>query len=175
MAEYVRGTCGNNLKWIDKLISNMVEVIVEYGSSDFWKVLKYPVKDALVNPAYTISDNDKVTLITNGMIKRKPFNSDVSGEAHNELRVFLYEWEGEGTDNYELTIGFDVICHNMNVDLQNGKTASMVMMSEILDLFNGSQVEKNVGKFIIDDQGGRITYYNTEYQGYRFYIKGWSS
>ena len=50
----------------------------------------------------------------------------------------------------------------------------MVMVHEILDLFNGSKVSKNLGAFTVDGLNGTMTYYNSEYQGYRFYLRGHS-
>ena len=167
---YVKGSCGNNLEFIDELLKNMVDVIVTHGSNNFWKLLKYPTSNAPFEQDVTIEQ--RLELIDQGSIRRMAYNNDISTSAHNELRIFPYRWEGEKRDNYNVTIGFDVICHNSIIELKNGKTASMTMVHEMLDLFNDALVNKNIGTFTISGLNGGITYYNSEYQGYRFYIRG---
>lgn len=172
MAEmyYIKGDCGNNLKFVDELLENMVKVMIQHGSDDFWKLLKYPSKTAWSQPNVSLPDRAK--LVKDGLIKRVAYNNDISTEAHNELRIFPHRWDGNGVDGYELRIGFDVICHNNIIELTNGKTAGMIMVHEMLELFNGSQISKNLGAFTIEGMNGGIMYYNSEYQGYRFYIRG---
>lgn len=170
---YEKGSCGNNLSHMDKLIVNMVEIMVTYGSQDFWKVLANPTSNPFI--IADLTDEQKSLLVSSGKVKRKPYNNDIATEAHNEVRLFVERWDGEGVGNYEITIGFDVICHNSNIELVDGRTASMVLMSELLDLFNGALVDRNVGQFIVDGEDGFITYYNSEYQGYHFTIKGVSA
>ena len=171
---YEKGGCGSNLKHMDKLIVNMIDIMVMYASQDFWKVLAKPTNDPFTGTP-DLTEEEKATLVANGLIKRKPYNNDVSEVAHNEIRVYIKRWDGIDTDTFEIIVGFDVICHNSNIELKDGRTASMLLMSELLDLFNGAKVDKNVGNFIVDQEDGFVTYYNSEYQGYHFTIKGWSS
>jgi hypothetical protein len=167
---YIRGSCGNNLAFTDELLDNMVRVMIKHGSEDFWKVLKYPSKDALAQP--NLTEIEKVLLVKSGAIQRKAYNNDISTEAHNELRIYVHRWDGKNVDNYDVRIGFDVISHNSLIELNDGKTTGMLMVHEILDLFNGSIIGKNIGKFTIDGMSGGIVYYNSEYQGYKFTIRG---
>ena len=82
----------NDLKFSDELISNMTNILIQYGSNDFWKVLKYPSKDALTES--DVSTLDRALLVKNGKIKRIPYNNDISTEAHSEVRIFLFRWDG---------------------------------------------------------------------------------
>jgi hypothetical protein len=168
--QYEKGYCGNNLEFVDELIGNMVNVIIQYGSNDFWKLLKYPTKDSPSKP--NVTQEERIQLVQDGLVKRVAYNNDISTSAHNEIRIFPYRWDGEGLDSYEIRIGFDIITHNSIIELTNGKTSGMTMVHEMLELFNGAKVGKSVDKLIVDSLSGGITYYNSEYQGYRFYIKG---
>lgn len=176
MAElyYEKSSCsGNNLEFIDEMTSNMVDIIVEYGSDDFWRLLKYPSKDAPTKPAVT--PEERVQLVKDGFIRRVAYANDISTTAHSELRIYPYKWDVRGVNDYSVRIGFDIITHNSLIELVDGRTSGMVMTHEILDLFNGAVVGKNVGAFTVDGMSGTIIYYNSEYQGYRFYLLGKSS
>lgn len=169
---YEKGSCNNNLEFVDELLENMIKVMIQYGSDDFWKLLKYPSKDAPLESNVTIPE--RVALVSQGLIKRVAYNDDIATTAHNEVRIFPFRWEGELTDKYELRIGFDIISHNDIIELKNGKTSTMTMVHEMLSLFNGAKISKNIGNFTTDGLSGGIVYFNSEFQGYRFYIRGFS-
>jgi hypothetical protein len=176
---YEKHACGNDLAFIDELLQNMLLALIEYGSDDFWKVLKYGTKDALTNATYTITREDKYELVSSSnpqqRVKLVAYNSDISTEAHNEVRIYDIGWTAIGRDDYSVRIGFDVICHNANIVLQGGRRAHSLIRSEILSLFNNARVDKNIGLLTVDGEGGTVYFFNSEYQGYRFGIAGSSS
>jgi len=154
---YEKCNLGNDLSFVDELLQNMIEVLVEYASDDFWKVLKYGSKDALTNPLYTITIDDKIALVDSSSalprIKTIPYNSTIAQEAHNEIRIYDSGWLCEDLSNYAVRIGFDVICHDSNILLDGGRRAHSLLRSELLKIFNNSRVDKNIGKLTADGLG----------------------
>lgn len=188
--EYSKKSCGNDLEFIDVLINNMIEVLIEYASDDFWKLLKYGTRDALTNPSYTVSVEDKVLLsmqnysnptgeyIKENRIKNSAFNDDISAEEHNEVRIYDNGWTVSTDGIYRIIIGFDVICASGIVNLDTNedypvrKNAINVLQHELLSIFNNAMVSKNIGEFIIFGQRGVIRRFNTGYSGITFTLSG---
>ena len=178
---YQKKHCGNDLQFVDELINNMIEVLILYGSDDFWKLLKYGTKDALTNPTYTITLEEKAILSDQNNASRKirntPFADDIATEQHNEIRIYDGGWRGDDY-NYNITIGFDVICGtditelDTNAEYPIRKNAVNVLQHELLDIFNGSIVSKNVGEFITDNQRGIPRRFNDKYIGITFTLSG---
>jgi len=188
--EYSKKSCGNDLQFIDELINNMIEVLIEHASDDFWKLLKYGTRDALTNPSYTISIEDKVLLskqnysnptddyIKENRIKNSQYNDDVSIEEHNEVRIYDSGWNVSTDKSFRIFIGFDVICGtsivnlDTNIDHPIRKNAINVLQNELLSIFNNANVSKNIGEFNTVGQRGTVRRFNNNYIGMTFTLQG---
>jgi len=174
---YKKCELGNDLEFSDKLINEMLLILIEEATDDFWKILKYPKSDALSNPSYTVSTQDKYDLVKQNnvidgneitRIKVMKFNDDISATAHSEIRIFNASWDIRSTNDYVVGIGVEIICNNSLVILDVvGKTSLNVLRHEIYRIFNNSYVYKNIGKMTNVGTRGSITLFNKDYQGYQ--------
>lgn len=175
---YKKCDLGNDLEFTDDVLNQMLLILREYGSDDFWKLLKYNKKDALTNPTYFVSDEEKYEMTKQDnvdgegneitRIKVVKFNEDISVEAHNEIRIFDASWTIPDTNQYNTAIGLEVISHNSLIVLTNGKRSINVLRHELYKIFNNAYVHKSVGKMTNVGIRGNITLFNKDYQGYSF-------
>lgn len=174
---YEKKSCGNNLQFVDELINNMIEILILYASDDFWKLLKYGTKDALTNDTYTVTIGDKVALSTSN-IKLIQFSDDISTVEHNEIRIYENGWNGTLQNDFDIVIGFDVICgksiDTLDTDEQHPlrERATNILRNELLDLFNGARISRNIGTFNITRQRGLSRRFNDNYIGTTFTLLG---
>lgn len=184
MVDYEKCSMGNDLEFSDELITNMTLLLVERASDDFWKILKYGARDALSNPSYSVSLDDKYNMVRQynydgdskeiTRVKRLKFNDDIQNFAHSEIRIFDGLWNITSQYNYSIGIGFEVISHNEIVVLDNGKTTLNVLRHEIYKLFNEARVGKNISRFTNIGTRGTIVPFNSNFQGYQFTMLGLS-
>lgn len=182
MVDYEKQSCGNDLEFSDELIANMSLVLIEYASDDFWKILKYGSRDALSNPSYTITLEDKYNMVKQynydsenkelTRIKRLKFNQDIQNYAHSEIRIFDGVWNIPSQNNYSIGIGFEIVSHNDIIILDNGKSTINVLRHEIYKIFNGARVGKNISRFTNVGTRGSIVSFNDNFQGYQFTMLG---
>lgn len=175
---YKKCNLGNDLKFSDELINNMLLILVQEASDDFWKILKYGSSDALTNPLYTIDLADKYNMIQQNNIvdgkdltkvKVLKFNNDIVSDAHSEIRIFDATWSVPTSNNYQIAIGVEVISHNSIIILDSvGKRTINVLRNEIYRIFNGAQIDKNMGTMTNVGTRGSVTTFNDSYQGYQF-------
>jgi len=183
---YKKCELGNDLKFTDELIKEMLLILVDYASDKFWKILKYGSTDALINPSYTISKQDKYDMIkpnnivvnsegetiTITKIRRSRFNDDISTVAHSEIRLFDGSWNPVSQNDYSLLIGLEVISHNKSIILDGtGESTINILRHELYKIFNNSYVYKSIGKMTNVGVRGAIKVFNDSYQGYQFGLK----
>jgi hypothetical protein len=179
---YKKISCGNDLAFVDDLINEMLLILVEVASDDFWKILKYGSNDALINPTYTISTADKRAMVKqnnvdgDGKLITKvtvaKFNYDISADAHSEIRLFNASWGVPSLNNYELNLGVEIISHNKSLILDGvGKQTINVLRHEIYRIFNNSRVYKSIGLMTNVGTRGVIHLFNNDYQGYQLSLK----
>lgn len=175
---YKKIECGNDLEFSDKLISNMLKILINEASDDFWKILKYGATDALINNTYTISEQDKYDMIKQNnvdeegniitRIKVLKFNNDIQTEAHSEIRIFDGSWSIGGLNEYNVAIGIEIVSHNNIIALDKvGKTTLNVLRHEIYRIFNNARIHKSIGKMTNEGTRGNVTVFNENYQGYQ--------
>lgn len=177
---YKKCSLGNDLEFVDKLINEMLLILVDEASDKFWKVLKYGSTDILTNPSnYPITTQDKYDMIkqnnvdsegkTVTKVKVNKFNNDISTDAHSEIRLFNGSWGSPSQNNYELLIGLEVISHNKSIVLDGtGELTINILRHELYKIFNNSYVYKSVGKMNNVGTRGVIAIFNDDYQGYQF-------
>lgn len=176
---------GNNMAFTDEFITNMIMILLEEASDDFWKILKYGSTDATTNPLHTISDSDKLAMIKqenvdgNGKlltrIRRLKFNDDITTEAHTEIRIFDGSWIVPTLVDYDIIYGIEIISANSIICLKDGRTTLNILRNEIYRIFNGRTVDKNIGRLSNVGVGGSIAVFNKMYQGYQFGLRGSSA
>lgn len=176
---YKKCELGNDLKFTDDLMNEMMLVLVEEASDDFWRILKYAKTDILANPsAYPITTQDKYDMIkqnnvdTDGKeltrIKAQKFNDDISTEAHTEIRIFDGLWTIQSLNDYRISIGIEIISENSIIQLSGvSKRTINVLRHEIYRIFNNAYVEHNIGKMTNDGTRGSVVTFNKQYQGYQ--------
>lgn len=184
---YEKCEMGNDLEFSDELLENILQILVQEASDDFWKILKYGATDALVNPSYTISEQDKLNMIKQNNInsetgedstrvKVKKFNDDISTVAHNEIRIFDGSWTIPSVNDYNVAIGVEIISHNSLVTLDKvGKRTINVLRHEIYRIFNNAYVSKNISKLTNLGTRGNTNTFNKSYQGYQFSLTSLSA
>lgn len=169
---YKKCKLGNDLEFIDNLINEMLTILVEQASDDFWKILKYGSSDALSNTDYSISEQDKYDMVKQNAdttrIKIMKFNDDISVEAHSEIRIFNSAWSINNTNEYILAIGVEIISNNNIIILDVGKTTINVLLHEMNKIFNNAYIYKGIGKMSNTKTRGVINIFNSNYQGYQF-------
>lgn len=176
---YEKCSMGNDLEFTDELFNNILLILVQEASDDFWKILKYGSSDALSNPLHTISQQEKYDMIKQNnfdedkneltRIKLLRFNNDISTTAHSEIRIFDASWSVETLGNYDLSIGIEVISHNSCIILDGvGKRSINVLRHEIYKIFNNARIDKNIGKLSNVGISGFVKLFNDDYQGYQF-------
>lgn len=175
---YKKCELGNDLEFSDELINNMLLILVQEASDDFWKILKYGKSDALSNPNYTISEQDKYDMIRQNhivdgkeltRIRVLKFNNNIATEAHSEIRIFDGSWNVATQNNYSVAIGIEIISHNDIIVLDNvGKRTINVLRHEIYKIFNNAHVDKSIGKMSNVGIRGAVALFNDDYQGYQF-------
>ena len=160
----------------------MLLILVEEASDDFWKILKYGSPDALINPTYTISINDKRAMVRQNNVDKEgniitkvkiaKFNNDISTDAHSEIRLFNAAWGASSQNRYELILGLEVVSHNDSLILDGvGKQTINVLRHEIYRIFDNSYVNKSIDLMTNIDTRGVIHLFNDSYQGYKFSLK----
>ena len=183
---YEKCELGNDLEFVDELILEMILILVDYASDKFWKVLKYGSTDALTNPSYTVSRQDKYDMIKPNnvvvnsegetisitKVRRNKYNNDISTVAHSEIRLFDGSWNTQSQNDYSLLIGLEVISHNKSMILDGtGESTINILRHELYKIFNNSYVYKSVGKMTNVGVRGAINVFNDSYQGYQFGLK----
>jgi len=183
---YEKCELGNDLEFVDELILEMILILVDYASDKFWKVLKYGSTDALTNPSYTVSRQDKYDMIKPNnvvvnsegetisitKVRRNKYNNDISTVAHSEIRLFDGSWNAQSQNDYSLLIGLEVISHNKSMILDGtGESTINILRHELYKIFNNSYVYKSVGKMTNVGVRGAINVFNESYQGYQFGLK----
>ena len=167
----------NNLSSTDDFINNMVKILIDEGSDEFWKCLKYDTTDALINPSYFVTIEDKRKMVKQNTddtkIKRLRFNGDISTDVRSEIRIFEESWREVSPRIYEILFGIDIISHNKIIVLDGtGQSRLNVFRNEILRLFRGRIVDGNIGELSTLGQVGNSVYTNTSFQGYHFTLEG---
>ena len=163
---------GNDLQYVDNFMLNMLTVLVEEASDDFWKILKYGKVDATTNPAHTISENEKWAMIKQNTdatrILLRKYNNDIIVDAHTEVRIFNAMWNVPEVGNFNLSVGFEVISENKIINLEDGRTTLNYIRHEIYRIFNNRSILKGVGRISTVGSRGMIATFNDLYQGYAF-------
>lgn len=170
----------DNLSFTDVFISNMIQILFEEGSDEFWKCLKYNSNDALTNPSYFVTAVEKYKMIKQNTadtrIKRLRFCNDISVEAHSEIRIFDDWWEESQPRIFDIGYGIEVISHNAIITLDGtGYSRLNVFRNELLRLFNGRVVEGNTDELSVLGHMGKHGMFNDNFQGYKFTIAGTST
>jgi len=176
---YKKCELGNDLQFSDELINEMLSILVDEASDDFWKILKYGEIDALTNPSNTISLQDKYDMIKQNninadgdeltRIKVTKFNSDISTTAHSEIRLFDGAWNIRSQNVYDIALGVEIISNNKIIALKDiGKTTLNLLRHEIYRIFNNAYVYKGIGRMSNNGTRGNIVTFNSDYQGYQF-------
>jgi len=161
-------------------------LLIDLGSDDFWKILKYGKTDVLINPSYTVSLADKYEMVkpnnkTNDgkeltRVKTAKFNDDISTEAHTEIRIVDGSWSVPEKQIYDIAIGVEIISHNSLIALDGvGKRTINILRHEIYKIFNNADVYKNIGQMTNVGTRGQVSIFNNEYQGYQFSLIARSS
>ena len=168
---YKKCELGNDMQFSDDIINEMLLILVEEASDDFWKVLKYGASDALTNPSYTIDLSDKYDMVKQNnynsdgdeltRIKVMKFNDDISSKAHSEIRIFDGAWNVPDISLFVSALGIEVMSHNKVIVLENvGKTTLNLLRHEMYRIFNNAYVHKNVGKLTSNGTRGNIGLFN---------------
>lgn len=178
---YVKCQQGNDLEFSDKLINEMMLILVEEASDDFWRILKYGATDVLANPSsYPITYDDKNDMIKQNKdttrIKAQKFNDDIATEAHTEIRIFNGVWTIPSDTSYTVTIGVEIISENTIIQLSGvGKTTLNVLRHEIYRIFNNARFKYNVGIMTNEGTRGSVVTFNNDYQGYQLSLTSLST
>lgn len=170
----------NNLSFTDKFVSNLINILFTEGSDDFWKCLLFDSTDALTNPSYTVTAQDKADALKQNTektrIKRLRFSDDIMTDAGSEIRIFDDWWEEIQPRIFEVGIGFEIISNNKIITLDGtGYSRLNVFRNEILRLFRGRIVDGNIGELSVLGQMGKSGSFNNGFQGYKFTIVGTST
>jgi len=163
---------GNDLRYIDDLMANILVVLVEEATDDFWKILKYGKTDATTNPTYTITQEEKYAMVKQNMaetrILLRKYNNDITADAHSEIRMFNAMWNFVEVGNAEVYIGWEIISENKIINLDDGRTTLNYLRHEIYRIFNNRSVFKGVGRISVVGSRGMIATFSNDYQGYAF-------
>jgi hypothetical protein len=138
-------------------------------SQDLFKCLRYPTKYALSQA--DLDDNQKIELfnqdeesIENTRVFFVPLNPDIADTARSELRIFVRSFDPNNDHLVGLEVSIQVICSNSICRLDEGRQRHLVMVHEILNQLNGTDIGfVGLVKF---EKPIRIIQYNKLFIGY---------
>ena len=163
---------GNDLRYVDEFMVNMLEILVDEATDDFWKILKYGATDAVTNPSYTITEAEKYGMIKQNMsgtrLRLRKYNNDITSDAHTEIRIFNAMWNFVEVGNADIYIGWEIISENQIINLDDGRTTLNYLRHEIYRIFNNRSILKGIGRMSAVGSRGMITTFSDLYQGYAF-------
>lgn len=173
----VIGIIGENsyitLERVNEIWGNIGNEIIQ--NQNILKLLYYDNENALDSDNLNISQIKNMVGKNNNKktqrIFKLAFDSDITDEVRSELRFYVPIFKPIHSYLSDVRFNFEVIVHKSLWELKNNKIRPIMMIQELLKLFNGKNIG-GVGRLVLDDSI-HYTIYGKEYAGYtlKFHVK----
>lgn len=160
------------LERVNEIWGNIGNEIIQ--NQNILKLLYYDNENALDSDNLNISQIkiwlEKIIIKTQRIFKLA-FDSDITDEVRSELRFYVPIFKPIHSYLSDVRFNFEVIVHKSLWELKNNKIRPIMMIQELLKLFNGKNIG-GVGRLVLDDSI-HYTIYGKEYAGYtlKFHVK----
>lgn len=116
----------NNGSDLPYIISRIFEFLIEKGSEDFWKCLKYPEYDCLSKPNLTMSEKRNL-IYTNGknineynVYLNAPLIAVEEETAKTLLKSYILRVKPIDSMDFVVSVNFEILTHTSLANIENG-------------------------------------------------------